>query len=46
MSDDKPLIESVAAEENPTARDVPSLKGCKRKSLALERLASELESSV
>ena len=46
MSDDKPLIESVAAEENPTARDVPSSKGGKRKSPASERSASELESSV
>ncbi|OBT40489.1 hypothetical protein VE00_07883 [Pseudogymnoascus sp. WSF 3629] len=45
-NDDKSLIESVSAEENPTARDVPSSKGGKRKSPASECSASELESSV
>ncbi|KFX92467.1 hypothetical protein V490_05374, partial [Pseudogymnoascus sp. VKM F-3557] len=42
-NDDKSLIESVSAEENPTARDVPSSKGRKRKSPASERSASELQ---
>ncbi|KFX96800.1 hypothetical protein V490_03137 [Pseudogymnoascus sp. VKM F-3557] len=44
MSDDKPPIESVTAGENPTARDVPSSKGGKRKRPASERSASELQS--
>ncbi|OBT39091.1 hypothetical protein VE00_10612 [Pseudogymnoascus sp. WSF 3629] len=40
-NDDKPLTESVTAEEKPTARDVPSSKGVKRKSPASEGSASE-----
>ncbi|KFY94564.1 hypothetical protein V500_03148, partial [Pseudogymnoascus sp. VKM F-4518 (FW-2643)] len=45
-NDDKSLIESVTAEENPTARDIPSSKGRKRKSPASERSASELQPVV
>ena len=44
--DDKPLIKSVDAEENPTAGDVPSSKRGKRKCPASERPASELQRSV
>ncbi|KAL5345183.1 hypothetical protein ACLOAV_009552 [Pseudogymnoascus australis] len=45
-NDDKPQIKSVSAEENPTARDVPSSKGGKRKSPASESSVSESQRSV
>ncbi|KFY17989.1 hypothetical protein V492_00239 [Pseudogymnoascus sp. VKM F-4246] len=42
-NDDKPVIKSVTAEENPTSRDVPSPNRGKRKCPASERSASELQ---